>query len=107
MGSKKTRVNLIWLLGMYRAANKRGIGLVAVDNAILALARNSKKPELPGLGIQTTENGKPIRIEGLFVMAAAAISKIKNQTERVAAAQDIFGYSGVEIIHLSNFDVVS
>ena len=94
------------------AASQSGVSTEGLNKSLQTLAKRSGEVVMEGgefkkvfdnLGISLTDaDGKTRDITDIFYQAVNAISKLGSQAEKAAAANDLFGRSGVELLPLLN-----
>ena len=94
------------------AASQSGVSTEGLNKSLQTLAKRSGEVVMEGgefekvfnnLGISLTDaDGKTRDLTDIFYQAVSAISKLESQAEKAAAANDLFGRSGVELLPLLN-----
>ncbi len=99
--SERTGASTEFLSQMGFAAKQSGSSLGAIEKALSTVSKNavtgSKSFEKWGVSAKNA-NGTTKTSEQLFASAAERLSKLKSSTAQMAAAQDLFGKAGKELL---------
>jgi len=106
--SQSTGASVEFLSALSYGARKADVDLGAVKTAFRTMAKSavdaangskSAVDQFATLGISVTDSsGKVKGMDRLFLEAAESISRMGTETERVAAAQAVFGRSGIDLL---------